>query len=328
MDMDPSELNAPDYLFVSYQLARHYPHLAESVFVLQYRSQLPGSLGTAWQKLVSKYHSGSMDSDVIATPYTSHAHVPSDVESNLDQLEQQSNNPGMQAKATDGASQQQTIWPPYFIVRVLTYISYLTIAMVLQLVVFAPLHVQSLFIRVLEPVVLSSVLLLFLLISTKPIYLALTIVLLIALVASVVWEHVSMVLERRRIAASSRQQDIQHIQEGGDTTNIADMLLKKEGAHPGKVSSFVSHFGSSNRDQESMGMAASNKSPSPISWQSEFYDVKEDEAYSMSSSDSSSLSQDDLSSQSTVSSTQMRELLSGLNSSDEEYSDEDSSWDE
>eukprot|EP01031_Cornospumella_fuschlensis_P040114 gene40114-48883_t len=52
---DPTELNAPEYFFVSYQLARHYPDLAESSLVKRYRSQLPGNTGVAWLKVAKQY---------------------------------------------------------------------------------------------------------------------------------------------------------------------------------------------------------------------------------------------------------------------------------
>eukprot|EP01031_Cornospumella_fuschlensis_P025201 gene25201-30434_t len=51
---DEAILNAPDYLFVSSQLAGSFPHLAESFLVRQYRSTLPGNAGSYWQRLVRK----------------------------------------------------------------------------------------------------------------------------------------------------------------------------------------------------------------------------------------------------------------------------------
>eukprot|EP01031_Cornospumella_fuschlensis_P024825 gene24825-29999_t len=65
--LDKTELNAPDYLFVSYQLARIFPHLVESSLVLQYRSPLPGNAGLPWQRLVRSNHQPSVvtEQDVL-----------------------------------------------------------------------------------------------------------------------------------------------------------------------------------------------------------------------------------------------------------------------
>eukprot|EP01031_Cornospumella_fuschlensis_P025077 gene25077-30288_t len=67
--LDKTELNAPDYLFVSYQLARLFPHLVESLLVLQYRSPLPGNTGLPWQRLVRRTHQQSVVTDQDALQY-------------------------------------------------------------------------------------------------------------------------------------------------------------------------------------------------------------------------------------------------------------------
>ena len=49
-DQDPQMfLNAPDFLFVSTNLAKKFPHLMESVLVQSYYSPVPGELSKAWQ---------------------------------------------------------------------------------------------------------------------------------------------------------------------------------------------------------------------------------------------------------------------------------------
>jgi hypothetical protein len=42
-------VNAPQYLFVSTQLARHYPMLVESMLILAYRNILPGEISWKWR---------------------------------------------------------------------------------------------------------------------------------------------------------------------------------------------------------------------------------------------------------------------------------------
>ena len=49
-DQDPQMfLNAPDFLFVSTNLAKKFPHLMESLLVQSYYSPVPGELSKAWQ---------------------------------------------------------------------------------------------------------------------------------------------------------------------------------------------------------------------------------------------------------------------------------------
>jgi hypothetical protein len=45
---DNNVLNAPDYLFVSTNLAKMYPNLMESTIIMSYRSYLPGELSKKW----------------------------------------------------------------------------------------------------------------------------------------------------------------------------------------------------------------------------------------------------------------------------------------
>eukprot|EP01031_Cornospumella_fuschlensis_P025064 gene25064-30275_t len=68
-ELDKTELNAPDYLFVSYQLARLFPDLVESFLVLQYRSTLPGNAGLSWHKLVSRNNQQSVVVEQDALQY-------------------------------------------------------------------------------------------------------------------------------------------------------------------------------------------------------------------------------------------------------------------
>eukprot|EP01031_Cornospumella_fuschlensis_P033849 gene33849-40952_t len=54
-DDDAFELNAPTYLFVSYQLARNFPQRVESYVVQHYRSRFPGVWRASWQKKLRRY---------------------------------------------------------------------------------------------------------------------------------------------------------------------------------------------------------------------------------------------------------------------------------
>eukprot|EP01031_Cornospumella_fuschlensis_P036537 gene36537-44325_t len=60
-DDDAFELNAPTYLFASYQLARNFPQHVESYLVQHYRSRFPGVWRASWQKRLRRYlgHSGA-----------------------------------------------------------------------------------------------------------------------------------------------------------------------------------------------------------------------------------------------------------------------------
>jgi hypothetical protein len=42
-------LNAPEYLFVSTNIAKAYPELMESMIVLSYHNHLPGELAKKWR---------------------------------------------------------------------------------------------------------------------------------------------------------------------------------------------------------------------------------------------------------------------------------------
>ncbi|RYG91685.1 hypothetical protein EON65_59265 [archaeon] len=292
MDMDPSELNAPDYLFVSYQLARHYPHYIESFLVKQYRSQLPGAMGKAWQSIMSTYPSQSYGENDDVTQYVPQP-LPHDVESN-----QQINKQLPQASHTN--SYQHTIWPLYYVKLSLTYVHYGVIYIILQLIFFAPLELQSLLIRVIEPVVLSGVLFLILLVSSRPIFLALTIVLLVALVASMVWEHVVMTREHRRVASSVMDavaydinNNINDAPTRLDQTQQQDHVQDMHGAASlaqGGVNDMANHTSHANKLVDSNDVQDEIRAPSPTSWDfRDYYDeLMLDEGYSMSMSSSSS----------------------------------------
>ncbi|RYH22344.1 hypothetical protein EON65_19345, partial [archaeon] len=191
-----SELNAPDFLFISNQLARMHPQLVESYLVQQYRSSLPGNAGLSWLGLVDN-HTKLV---VSRLDHNRCGHL-SDVESN-GQPENKKHNEITPLTSCN-------FW------KICFYSSHLVITVILQLVVSTPLVFQRLFIRVIEPVLLSGVLFFFLLISSRPIFLALTIVSLVALAVIVVWEHVCMIRERRRVASSSSSvpEPIHHLRD-------------------------------------------------------------------------------------------------------------------
>lgn len=189
------QLNAPDYLFVSCKLAKKYPELAESFVVQHYRASLPGEAGVAWKKLVDKCGGN--------TPIYSQALV-NDVEKN-DNAPNDTNTQQDRVSLNTFVSQPSSLVLVGFssIIRVVAFVRYSLLAFILQIVILAPLQVQSLLTRVVEPVAMSGVWFFFLTVASRPVYLALTVVLFFLLAVSIVWEHVNVMRERKRTASDN-----------------------------------------------------------------------------------------------------------------------------
>ena len=185
-------------------------------------------------------------------------------------------------------------------------------AMVLRIVVFLPLNVQSLLIRVLEPAMLSAVLFLVLAISSRPLVVALALTLVGLLLVSVVWHLFSMLRRRRQVGShrgvlirpmlaedrqpsqhptqQQQQQQVRHTHD--DEASDADV---------GEVlpAASVPRIWQTKRPKRAEGLRA--PSPSAGLEEGELYaDILLDEVYSMSSSsdedDSGSLDDDSWSS--------------------------------
>lgn len=180
---EQSELNAPDFLFVSCQVARKFPLLAESFIVQQYHSPLPAKAGLPWLELARVGNEQSKCLDSKERPAVDLSLVT-------------------RQHGLIGSLQSGTYSAVCFVKQIYLRACYIAKSAFMHLVIILPLEIQSLVIRIIEPVVLSCVLFFFLLVSSRPVFLALTIILLIALAASIIWEHFSTIRARRKIVNS------------------------------------------------------------------------------------------------------------------------------
>lgn len=151
-------LNAPEFLFVSSRVAAHYPHLVESTIVRAYMSHLPGAVGQSWQKKIEKFYeqAGSGKRSSVQ---------PEDNDDDDNERgvgrQQRSSQPGMFSRCYRGL-RRHVLW--------LLPSAYL-VALLVQIAAYAPLQVQRLVLRTLEPVLLSGLTLAVLYVLARPIYL-------------------------------------------------------------------------------------------------------------------------------------------------------------
>lgn len=281
--VDSSELNAADYLYVSNHLAREYPHCIESFLIKQYRSTIPGKTAFHLTSAVNEEPNEHLAED--------------DVESNLQTGQQQH---VVQAdQAVETSCRYTVLLPVFCFQRCFVLLGSAAVSVILQVVVAAPLELQSLFIRAIEPVVLSGVMFLFLLVSTRPAFLAATIVLLACLVGSAIWEHVSTLSEQREVAISAGV-PIVHA-AAAVVPDINNLSMQDDVSYSlGSISGdFSSDYSSSHRysdqsqnqkDDNEDSISDQVRAAAPTgSYCDEFI---LDEAYSMSSSSRSSCSDD------------------------------------
>eukprot|EP00981_Chlorochromonas_danica_P012454 scaffold4951_cov143-Ochromonas_danica.AAC.1 len=135
---DPSIfLNATDYFFVSRKVAQNYPHLVESALVLSYANHLPGEMGKVWQSKVRK--------------------------------EDRPSRGGVEVVVADGGNRSESHSSYLFFLGGLLKGGMISI--MLYLGAYAPLPLQRLVIRVMEPLILSALTLGFYFFMHKPIYL-------------------------------------------------------------------------------------------------------------------------------------------------------------
>ncbi|RYY89253.1 hypothetical protein EON63_01030 [archaeon] len=144
-------LNAPDYLFVSSQLAGRHPCLLESQLVRSYASVWPGAVRSRRWRMQWIKHAGRSG---LHTPSDDHVH-------------------------TQAARLLSRLLLPQ---RIFIYL-------VLQVVVHAPIQVQSILIRVTEPVLLSGFFFLLLLLWNQVLYLAIACALLCMVCGYLLWQH-------------------------------------------------------------------------------------------------------------------------------------------
>eukprot|EP01031_Cornospumella_fuschlensis_P031189 gene31189-37696_t len=152
------ELNAPAYLFVSNQLADMYPSMIESQLVKAYKSVLPTrEVSCEWQKLWHR------------------------------KAKQYGKVPESPVKSSSNAPTKQLSWVFWIISLPKRFLLHV----VLHVVIAAPIHVQSICIRVAEPAVLSGMLLLFLQLIEHPVYLAIMCLMVFAVFAALLWDYVN-----------------------------------------------------------------------------------------------------------------------------------------
>ena len=163
-------LNAPQYLFASHHLARHYPRLLESQIVLAYRTHLPGELGKIWQREVAQAQQAK------TVPVTRK-------EKRCEPL-----------REDQERKHKHRIYVMYESLHSAARICCtFIIAMILQLVLIAPVNVQELVISLSGPVIFSALGLFLVWLVQYPIYFSILIVLVCAAIAKIVWNHFKQV---------------------------------------------------------------------------------------------------------------------------------------
>lgn len=169
-EVSSASLNAPCYLFVSYPLAVHYPTLLEGGMVRTFFTPLPGEEGKRWREMLDKagYEGDYEEHDAMGGYRFDHDN----------------------AVAENGSS-------PNLLMALGTYIVYFPLTLMASfarhLVLAFPLWMQSLFIRIFEPVFFSSLLFFFLLIRDSPIYIGLVVLSLLLGAVSMVRGHMKAV---------------------------------------------------------------------------------------------------------------------------------------
>lgn len=154
----------------------------------------------------------------------------------------------------------------------------LLIYLILRGVVIAPLQVQSVFVRVLEPLLWSGLMFFLLEVSARPILLILTVLLVALLLGSLVWQHASMAKQTRKVTGSGLGGLLESMAVA--TATGYDDVLQDNNAYVTKISQKqLCVF------DDDMPISVSSSSGDLHSLDDD--DVMGDEEYSMSSSSSS-----------------------------------------
>jgi len=150
-------LNAPDYLFVSTNVARSLPDLMESLIVQSYQSHLPGELSRKWRSSRgSGWSGGSMWWQLWLV--------------------------------LGGRSDSSNRRAVLSVNRILTMVMVVVVAS-LQYLGTVPFLIQRLIIRFIEPFVLTVLVLVFEIVRSNPIWTALTV---IGIVSVAIWQAIRM----------------------------------------------------------------------------------------------------------------------------------------
>eukprot|EP01031_Cornospumella_fuschlensis_P025289 gene25289-30538_t len=147
--------NAAEFLFVSYRVAQAFPSLLESELLAGYHTIWPGARRNRWLRTLRK-----------SSPET----FASFKDTNVNPAE---------------STEQSTSWLRWMLrlpKRVFVFLA-------LQLVIYAPLQVQSVVIRIMEPLVLSGLVLLFLLLRRHPAFLAVAACLVLLVLLLALWDY-------------------------------------------------------------------------------------------------------------------------------------------
>ncbi|RYG68343.1 hypothetical protein EON64_05390, partial [archaeon] len=179
-------LNAPSFLFVSYQLARKYPSLPESRLVTTYRNYLPGNMSVRWCKLLEKWKKKQ-----AVQEQQRRTKQFCDMEAAGESLEGTTSNDA-------GHSAGQIASQATGVIDYLSLPKRLLLSAILYLVAKAPIEAQRIVMRILEPILLAGLAFFVLLLRVQPILLGVTCLLLVLWVISLVYNHVQAVKQSRK----------------------------------------------------------------------------------------------------------------------------------
>ncbi|RYG69249.1 hypothetical protein EON64_03180, partial [archaeon] len=208
-----SALNTSTYFFVSHPLALQFAQSFESLVVLTYRTVLPGAYGYLWQKQVYK--------SLLALGKQTSLLKDQDsaVLQRVQRLRQILGYHGLAlskraSRPSSVASQAYSLC-----MHVLRLPKRLLVYCLLKVVIPAPLHVQSVIIRVSEPLLLSGVWFFVVFIAQKPLYIILFCAFALLSLISLVWSYWKERRERREAfevgvdKVENMQQPVQTVEE-------------------------------------------------------------------------------------------------------------------